>query len=457
MNVDKSLKFFVLILMLLIGVTGVYAARGLYADGSFWLFEMLSRGSFYIFDPHRAYAQMLMQLPVVISLVLGTQDLNFLIRAHSFGFVFLPLLFWLAALAIQINTRLFWFFLMAFCVTYLRSNFFAAGEFNITYGMTAFCVSILLRQNINRTLSVLLVLTSVVLTHSYEMTLFLGALLGTVSVWRLWKAKQDSVFVRTCVILAVIFFLVSSYVGFQSAFFQRAYDGRSTANLGAIAEIHFLYLITVPALATLLYATRIKRYAAIFVACLASVIIFYMFYAFRLDQSNISFGYLSYAYRALTGLILIGILIISTFFYYSASRSKTESCSYSTISFAIISTIFFISVASPMFIHTYGFSKWAQRFETTSLALAQHTPINETGINTNHGWTHGYNWVWGNTYTSILLRGNAEALVLNNSNYVNPAISGYESLKRSDDSEGSRNNLIDRHPLNLLIKKGKLF
>ena len=95
MNIDKNLKFFVLILLLIIGVSGVYAVRGLYADGSFWLFKMLSRDGFYVFDPHRAYAQILMQLPVAISLELGAQNLNFLMRAHSFGFVFVPLIFWI--------------------------------------------------------------------------------------------------------------------------------------------------------------------------------------------------------------------------------------------------------------------------------------------------------------------------------------------------------------------------
>jgi hypothetical protein len=424
MNLDKSLKFFVLILMLLIGVTGVYAARGLYADGSFWLFEMLSRGGFYIFDPHRAYAQILMQLPVVISLALGTQDLNFLIRAHSFGFVVVPLIFWIAALIIQIHSRLFWFFVMAFCVTYLRSNFFAAGEFNITYGMTAFCASMLLRQNINRTLSVLMVLTSVVLTHSYEMTLFLGPLLVALSAWRLWQAKQDSVFVRACVILAIIFFLVASYVGLQSAFFQRSYDGRSTANLSALAEIHFLYLLALPLLVTVLCLVRINYLKRILTVAIALLIVCYFLYALRWDQTNISFGYLSYAYRALVGLLLIEVVLLA---FITRKENLTDD------RVGLVVTLFFLSLAVSMLNHTYGFYKWIERFEAAAINLQHNTHINESRINTNHGMNSGYNWPWGNSYTSILLRGNAEAIVLNSSQFQSTDGSCFEGLRKNSE------------------------
>lgn len=447
MNLDKSLKLFVLILMLLIGVAGVYAARGLYADGSFWLFEMLSRGGFYIFDPHRAYAQILMQLPVVVPLALGSQDLNFLIRAHSLGFVFLPLVFWLATLAIQINTRLFWFFLMAFCVTYLRSNFFAAGEFNITYGMTAFCASILLRQKITRTLSVLLVLTSMVLTHSYEMTLFLGPLLVALSAWRLWQAKQDSVFVRVCVILAIIFFLVSSYVGLLSAFFQRSYDGRSTANLSALAEIHFLYLLALPLLVTVLCLVRINYLKRILTVAIALLIVCYLLYASRWDQTNISFGYLSYAYRALVGLLLIEVVLLA---FITRKENLTDD------RVGLVVTLFFLSLALSMFHHTYGFYKWIERFEAEAINLQHNTHINESRINTNHGMNSGYNWPWGNSYTSILLRGNAEAIILNSSHFQSADGGCYEGLRKNSSQalDACQKNRL--YPLITLKKYGYL-
>jgi hypothetical protein len=104
-NIEKICKAAALVIILLTGVAGVYTARGLYADGSFWLVEMLPRGGFFIFDIYRAYAQVLVQLPVVLAISLHVSDLNTLIRMHSFGFIGIPILFWLGALLLHMRSR----------------------------------------------------------------------------------------------------------------------------------------------------------------------------------------------------------------------------------------------------------------------------------------------------------------------------------------------------------------
>jgi hypothetical protein len=132
---------------------------------------------------------------------------------------------------------------MAFTVSYLRSNFFAAGEFSLAYGITACCASVLLRQQLGVFLAVIMSLSAVALTHSYEATLFLGAFLATLSVVRLWLVPTDTRGTKIMIGIAFIIFLIAVYVGVRSAFFQRSYDGQSVANLGAITEIHLLYLL----------------------------------------------------------------------------------------------------------------------------------------------------------------------------------------------------------------------
>jgi hypothetical protein len=314
--------------------------------------------------------------------------------------------------------------------------------------MTAFCASILLREKINRTISLLMVLTSVVLTHSYEMTLFLGPLLVALSAWRLWQAKQDSVFVRSCLTLAVIFFLVSSYVGLQSAFFQRSYDGRSTANLSALAEIHFLYLLALPLLVTVLCLVRINYLKRILTVAIVLLIVCYFLYALRWDQTNISFGYLNYAYRALAGMLLIGVVLL-------AFIARKESATDGKIGFVV--TLFFLSLALSMLHHTYGFYKWIGRFEAEAINLQRNTHINESSINTNHGMNSGYNWPWGNSYTSILLRGNAEAIVLNNSQFQSTDGSCYESLRKDSGQALEACQKSRLYPFFTLKKTGSLF
>ena len=311
-NIDRLLKLFALAVIVLLVITGVYAARGLHSDGPAWLIEMLPRGGFYIFDSHRAYAQALVQAPVALAIWLGTADLNTLIRVHSFGFVGVPVVFWLGALALQFGNRLFWFFLMAFTVSYLRSNFFAAGEYSLAYAMTAFCTSVLLRRQVGVFLAVAMLLTGVVLTHSYEASLFLGAFLATLSIVRLWLVPTDPRSIKILLRIAFVIFLMAIYVGVRSAFFQRSYDGQSVANLGAITEIHLLYLLLMSALLVFLcaeYGRQIHKGLCASAILLAAL---YLMYAFRWDHRNISYGYYSYAYRVLCCFLLLGVLSLAS-------------------------------------------------------------------------------------------------------------------------------------------------
>lgn len=457
-NIDRSLKLLALATIVLIAMAGVYAARGMYSDGSFWLVEMLPRGGFYIFDPHRAYVQVLVQAPVALAIWLETLDLNLLIRLHSFGFVGVPIIFWVGALLLQFRTKLFWFFLMAFTVSYLRSNFFSAGEFSTAYGLTAFCSAVLLREKISHVQAALMLLSAIALTHSYEATLFLGMFLAAVASVRLVKVTDDKQSISFLLFLSITIFLFSAYVGARSTFFQRSYDGKGAANLSALAEPHLLYLMIVPAVIALMYTgygRRIKYW--LFTAVVISVSL-YALYVYRWDQSNISYGYFSYAYRALCCFLLIGVLMLATalrfwptVFNADMNSSATSSC------VALAAMIFFSIMAWLMLYHTHGYYKWAQRFEKEAVALKRHTPIDYTAINTNHGWTHGYNWMWGNPSTSILLRGNAEALILNNSRHKGPEPGVYENVKPGDAVLPMDRQNFEAYPLQPFEKKGLLF
>ena len=457
-SIDRSLKILSLAIIVLIAIAGVYAARGMYSDGSFWLVEMLPRGGFYIFDTHRAYVQVLVQAPVALAIWLGTLDLNVLIRVHSFGFVAVPIVFWLGALMLQFRTKLFWFFLMAFTVSYLRSNFFAAGEFSTAYGLAAFCAAVLLREKISHLQAALMILTAIALTHSYEATLFLGGFLAAVATVRLLKITNDKKSIRTLILVSIAIFLISVYVGARSTFFQRSYDGQSTANLSALTEIHLLYLMGMPAAMALLcisYSQYIKK-ALLIVLLMSSGL--YLLYVFRWDHTNISYGYYSYAYRALCCFLLMGVLTLATALRFWPKVFKAESLPSVATSYLAISTIvFFASMTWLMLYHTYGYYKWAQRFEQVAITLQAHTPIDKTRINTNHGWTYGYNWMWGNPSTSILLRGNAEAMVLNNSNHKGPEPGSYENVKSGDVPLPMDRPVLDPYPLKPFEKRGVLF
>lgn len=457
-TIDHFLKCLCLTIIILIGLMGVYAARGLYSDGAYWLVEMLPRGGFYIFDPHRAYVQALVQSPVALAIWFGVLDLNSLIRLHSFGFVGIPLIFWLSALALQFNNRLFWLFLMGFTVSYLRSNFFAAGEFSVAYAMTAFCASVLLRQQISYLHATLIVVTAIVLTHSYEATLFLGLFLALLSVVRLMKVPSDCRGVRIMILMAVVIFLIATYIGGRSALFQRAYDGSGVANFGALTDIHFLYLILVSATLTLLCIKHARRIRAVLLAGAIVVVGFYLIYAFRWDHTNISYGYFSYAYRMLCCFLLLGVLSLATIVRFWPSVYQAEPTeSMIDVYLTIGVTAFFISMALLMLHNTHGYYLWAQRFEREAVALKTHTPIDQTGINTNHGWAHSYNWPWGNPSTSILLRGNAEAMVLNHSQQLGIVPGVYENVRLGAEGLQIETSQLEIYPFRSFKKRGLLY
>jgi hypothetical protein len=457
-TIDRVLKLFSVAAIILIGIAGVYAARGLYSDGAYWLVEMLPRGGFYIFDPHRAYVQILVQIPVAVAIWLGTLDLNSLIHLHSAGFVGVPLVFWLGALALQFKNRLFWLFLMAFTVSYLRSNFFAAGEFSVAYGMTAFCTSVLLRQQISHLQAALMLLTAIVLTHSYEATLFLGAFLATLAGVRLAKVPHDRRSTRMLLVLALVIFLIAAYVGGRSVLFERSYNGKGAANLSALTEIHLLYLMAMPALIALLYTEYARGYKAWLLLSIISMAGLYILYILRWDHTNISYGYLSYAYRTLCCFLLLGVLSIAVALRFWPEVFKAVSPPVSADRYIAVGTaVFFVTLAGLMVYHTQGYYRWAQRFEQVAVSLKTNTPIDQTPINTNHGFTYGYNWGWGNPSLSILLRGNAEAMVLNHQDNQSVESSRYENVRLGDANRGEQPAQYDLYPLRPFEKKSLLF
>ena len=455
---DRLLKFSTLILIALICVTGTYSARGMYADGSYWLVEMLSRGGFYIFDSHRAYVQILVQAPVVIAILFGELDLNSLIRLQSFGFVGVPLVFWLGALALHYKSRLFWFFLMALTVSYLRANFFAAGEFSVAYGMTAFCTAVLLRQRISYTQAMLMVLTAIVLTHSYEATLFLGIFLAVLAGVRLREVPFDQRGIRLLVLLSLVIFLISVYTGGRSTFFERAYDGKGAANLSALTEIHLLYLMAMPVLVTLLCFEFTRRIRALLLFCTILMALLYVVYAFRWDHTNISYGFYSYAYRTLCCFLLLGVLSLTTALRFWPQLFNEHSMPSGASNYVALGAMaFFVTMAALLLHHTQGYYEWARRFEQEAVSLKKNTPINHTNINSNHSLTYGYNWGWGNPSLSILLRGNAEAMVLNHSDIQSAESNVYENVRAPDTTVSGAKPEYDLYPLKSFKKNGLLF
>jgi hypothetical protein len=201
---------------------------------------------------------------------------------------------------------------------------------------------------------------------------------------------------------------------------------------------------------------RIRTWMATGIMLMA---ICYMAYIFRWDQTNISYGFLSYAYRTLCCFLLLGVLSVAVAFRFWPQIFMMKAGHNAANGYlAQGAMIFFVTMAGPLLYHTLGYSKWLQKFEQTSVSLTGHKAIDKTNINSNSGMMHGYNWGWGNPSLSILLRGNAEAMVLNHSDNTGTAEpSVYENLKPDSGITQNQKPGFDLYPLKLFQKRALLF
>jgi hypothetical protein len=65
--------------------------------------------------------------------------------------------------------------------------------------------------------------------------------------------------------------------------------------------------------------------------------------------------------------------------------------------------------------------------------------------------------MWGNPFTSILLRGNAVAIVLNNSTFIGSEPSQYDKLEAGTSLTSVNQSGLEVYPLSQFQKRGLLF
>ncbi len=436
-------RYFVLTVLALIAITGVLSARALYADGPFFLYQMLTQGGFYTFDMHRVFAQFIMQLPVYLAVEAGLQDLNVILRIHSFGFIALPVSVWFTALLIQFRTPVFWLLTLAFSVTYLRAGFFAAGEYNLAYALVALSVAILLKKDTTPLQSLGLILSAFILIYSYESMSFIGMFLFVVVVVKLYR-RLDLRSLNTYTLAAcACMYLFASYAGVYSTFFNRAVDLQATLNYGALFEPHIFYLwfmIACTSIAMVGSNAHSLKFLATAAAALASL--FYLAFIFRWDTSKISYGYYSYSYRSWGAFMLLGVFVIAWLTIEFGNRFKHAVATKVMAPLCCIAILVFVIQSAPLLFHTVGYYRWLKQFEAAAISAQGLVPIDEVAFNKGQGPISGYNWPWTNSALSVLLRGNAEAIVTNARNF-----NGVDTFDPKT---------IEKYPLKAFVKSGRL-
>ena len=399
-SIDSTAKILVFASIFAILLLGLFSVRGLYADGSFFLYNILSAKSYWLYSKPRAFAQILIETPIVLGIKLGVTDLVRLIYLHTFGLVALPLIIWMLALAQHLKSDRFWTLLIAFSVTNFCSSFFAIGEYTVTYALAAFCISILLKDKISKPWLICVLAAAVILTRSYEAMVFLGPMLFALSGLRLLKLKTTP-FEKFALVPAQILFATATAIAAWSILHPA--DPANLANaLGfghLIKSRQFKFLVIMIGLHLVVdwVPTKLRIGATSLAVVLATLT--------SIRPNRWINPVMNYELRSVCGLILFGIslaLLVQKYFLKANSKGVRASKDYSRM---ITSLSLFLPLALMFSTYSLQFSKWLKTFETTATLTSTWINVDEVETLNKLGLDGRFDWPWTNPYLSLVLRG----------------------------------------------------
>jgi hypothetical protein len=431
-RLDLLLKLVTLGVMAATAVHSVVVPRALYADGSYFLWQVLQERSFVVIGAPRAFALYLNEAPVVLGLHLGVSDLDVLVRLYSFGVAAVPTLIWMAALLVHRRRREFWPLAAIYAATALASGFFAVGEYNHAFALAALITSILLTPSFGARAAVALGAAATAFILCYQGASFLGlpliALAGVRLVRRHWVTPEPAqrheraatAYALGCSALAVavgggaiLLRLLSrgddpnlSGAMDVSVPLELNEQWRLAAVAGLLFVVCGLFRRTVPAIVATLVATGLA--VALF------------------RESVLPAAWLQYNTRTLANYTITALLFLVVGLAIHGNRrvdtpptdvrrdvpSPAPGTRTRELALAVGVTLLVASMSFALATLTHRYGIWLDRLQTTAQ--------NETGLidiatrpelyNADNGQ---FSWDWTNPYTSALLQsGYGQAIVL---------------------------------------------
>jgi hypothetical protein len=228
-KLDRTLRYFCIGLLPALAIIHVVTKIGLFGDGSWFLVNILARRDFFMPDATRNYATIITQLPLIISLRAGLQNIDALLLLHSFGLVLTPTLLWTSALVVLQADLFFWPFVLLVAVVNLNTSFFAVGETTVAYSICACSMAILLRnKRLGFSASACLLALAFFVTRTYEALVFMGPLLAAMTALRMHASRGRTIVLAT-LLVACILFVASAVIAASSIFHAADYPYLSAA------------------------------------------------------------------------------------------------------------------------------------------------------------------------------------------------------------------------------------
>ena len=195
-----------------------WTCRGLFVDGSAFLVQIVRREWFFDFYAPRLYAMIVGQIPVMTAVTLGVTDLHLLGRLLSLGLFGLPTLFYTFALhRVKDEPVLMAIVIAAIAIVFMTTSFFIIGEYNTAY---AICMMVAVRlataERLTYPDSIVLVLAAALATRTYEVMIYLGPLMASMVLWRVWRVPARPIVPTLLHLVAVGFFIFSMFVAIDS-------------------------------------------------------------------------------------------------------------------------------------------------------------------------------------------------------------------------------------------------
>ncbi len=421
---DGPARAVVLLCLLLLAAGGTYYAIGLYADGSSFLYCVLDKRGYCLWDKPRAYAGVVAQTPLVAALKLGVADVNALIRLHSAGLVIISLGLWAAALALHLKSAYFWLLTAGFAAIYLNAGFFAVGEYNLTFAIVALCVAILIRPApLPVAGGVALLAMGTVLLRAYEAVALFGILLGAMSLVRLycdWRSPGARAGKFLLAAAAALFFIDAVVALYYIA--APVDPLRDTESLLSLANLRnalnrqfaFTLMMLIPFGAMLLPSLRRWRRSFIVVALVIAVV-------FLATPSLWAQPQMYYAVRVPLFAVAACLLMLP-FLAYLLDRRAAALCGQDgDEAFVLrlapgghaVALALTVMLCIPFVMHQRNFFLWLTAFEKTvnagsGLVAQEQVPLAKNPLNRLYGWA------WAYPMMSLVIRRNGDAMILLN-------------------------------------------
>jgi hypothetical protein len=410
--ISKPGVFIIIGLVLLLQM---FALRGLFADASNTLVFLLVQEKFYILDSSRFAANWFTQFPVLLAIKAGVTDLHALTFLFSSWLLLAPALFWLLALWRLRADIFFWPFVLLFVFVFYGTGFFAIGEFNFSFALSAFCLAgLLARGSWKRSDYVLLPVAALLLIASYASTLFIGPLSFIAAILR--GRETDIRRERNFSYLLAGIFAASSMMGLW-AVLHPAFPGNmeGAAHFGNVRhDREFLLLLTAMILLGLNIFIRqrnAKIIVSTFVCLIAGIFIVRPIF---LAPPNASYNIRAYASLVLW---LAGLCFVGFRFFGRPLHKKIFEKNSNRPIFYIVPICTLLGVLSIFDMRA-------------SLALGRYIEGARVAVNSATGYIRYedsfakipgsalYGWSWTNPALSLILRKDANgAIVLNAADY----------------------------------------